>query len=567
MPDCFKLEFPMAGRNVERALKTGEILFVLGANGSGKSGLISRLFSGHNQHAKRISAHRQTWFTSNTLDLTPHRRENLENNIRSQDQQIYSRWREDFAAERAGAAVYDLIDTDTMLAREIADLVRSEKIAEAQDKAKSPSSLQSLNELLQLSNLPIEISIEKGQRIMASRNGSAAYSVAELSDGERNAFLIAAAILTAEAGTLLLIDEPERHLHRSIISPLLSSLFEKRKDCAFIVSTHEVMLPVDNPTAHTLLLRSCEYENSQAKSWTGDFLSPEARIDDELKRDILGARQKIIFVEGAASSLDGPLYSLLFPQVSVISKASCRDVEQTVRSLREAEEMHWLRAWGIVDNDRRSQEDIERLRDRGVLALPYYSVESIYYHPEMIRRVVERKNDLTGEDPTALFKAAVDGALQKIEKQRDHLVSKVVEKLARQDVFARLPTKENIQDNCPVNIRVDVAELRTTEENKFDALVQDRNFEGLVRRYPVRESGALGEIEKWIGLEGKKYASAVQKLLQEDGGALEYFRGLFGELLEEINSRKLNPKPALPCVLSNGRLLVVQCPGQLAPGG
>ena len=76
------------------------------------------------------------------------------------------------------------------------------------------------------------------------------------------------------------------------------------------------------------------------------------------------------------------------------------------------------------------------------------------------------------------------------------MVLKVVEKLARQDVFTHLPTKENIQNNCQVDIQVDVAGLRTAEEKDFDDLVQDRNFEGLVRRYPVRDSGALGEIEK-----------------------------------------------------------------------
>ena len=43
------------------------------------------------------------------------------------------------------------------------------------------------------------------------------YGAAELSDGERNALLISAEILTAKDGTLLIIDEPERHLHRSII--------------------------------------------------------------------------------------------------------------------------------------------------------------------------------------------------------------------------------------------------------------------------------------------------------------------------------------------------------------
>ena len=95
--------------------------------------------------------------------------------------------------------------------------------------------------------------LKSRQKVVASRNGSTPYSVAELSDGERNAFLIAADILTAGTGTLLLIDEPERHLHRSIISPLLSLLFAKRKDCFFVVSTHEVMLPLDNPAAQTLL--------------------------------------------------------------------------------------------------------------------------------------------------------------------------------------------------------------------------------------------------------------------------------------------------------------------------
>ena len=67
-----------------------------------------------------------------------------------------------------------------------------------------------------------------------SKNGSPPYSIAELSDGERNSLLIAASILTMKSESLVLIDEPERHLHRSIISPLLQHLFSSRSDCAFI---------------------------------------------------------------------------------------------------------------------------------------------------------------------------------------------------------------------------------------------------------------------------------------------------------------------------------------------
>src|SRR5262249_22104039 len=149
----------------------------------------------------------------------------------------------------------------------------------------------------------------------------------------------------------IVIDEPERHLHRSIISPLLKLLFDKRDDCAFIVSTHEPMLPLDTPKASTLLVRSCEYQGQTVTAWTADMLAPGAVIDDGLKADILGSRKKMLFVEGAVQSLDMPLYSLLFPQVSVIAKGGCREVEQAVRGLRSTPDIHWVSAWGIVDND------------------------------------------------------------------------------------------------------------------------------------------------------------------------------------------------------------------------
>ena len=537
MPDRFALTIPTVDGNLEHALEAGDILFVLGANGSGKSTLITRLFNSHVASAKRISAHRPTWFASNTLDLTPHGREQLESNIKSQDQQEYARWRQDYAAERAGAAIYDLIDADTMLARSIADLVRGGRLKAAQDKARAPSPIQTVNELLQLSNLPIAISVEKQQKIVASRNGSPAYSVAELSDGERNAFLIASDVLTAEPGTLLLIDEPERHLHRSIISPLLSLLFEKRTDCAFVVSTHEVMLPVDNPGARTLLVRSCKYENSHPQSWAADLVPSDAPIDDELKRDILGARKKIIFVEGAAgNSLDVPLYSLLFPQVSVIPKAGCRDVEHAVRGLRESKEMHWLHVWGIVDNDRRSTAELARLRNLGVHSLSHFSVESIYYHPEMVRRVAARQAEVTGDKPDALYKQATRDAVQAFQKQRDHLVLDVVERLVRQRIFTQLPAKADIQTRDSVEVNVNVAAIRTAEAKAFDALIADGNLDDLLKRYAPRKSGALTRIAKGVGLSKPKYASAVRKLLQENDEARAYCRGFFGELANEIDS-------------------------------
>jgi ABC-type lipoprotein export system ATPase subunit len=534
MTNQFHFEIPRTGEDcLKFTLKLGDVLYLLGANGTGKSSLVSRLFSthGHGAKAKRISAHRQTWFHSNTLDLTPLNRANLETNVQSHDAQDHARYRLDYGAERASMAIFDLIDSDTMLARKIADLVRAGDTAEAQHEAKTPAPIQVINELMRLSHIPIEISIEEGQKIVARKNGGRGYSVAELSDGERNAFLVAADVLTAKPGTLLLIDEPERHLHRSIVSPLLKLLFDKRKDCTFIVSTHELMLPLDTPKAFTLLVRSCEYNVSSVKSWTLDLLEPGAPIDEDLKSDLLGARRRIIFVEGTAKSLDAPLYGLLFPQVSIIPKDACRDVEYAVRGLRSAEGMHWISAWGIVDNDQRSTEDIARLHSAGVWALPHYSVESFYYHPIVIERLAKRQATLIGGDAASLVSAALAEGIAAAEGQKEHLVTGAVLRSVRRQILAGLPTRDTITQSSTLKVEVDIAALRATEESRFDNFVATADWDGLLTRYPMRESNAFDRIVQALKLPDKAtYKSAVLKLLQDEPAALTELRNLLSDL-------------------------------------
>lgn len=196
----------------------------------------------------------------------------------------------------------------------------------ARKLAEQNAPLAQINDLLQAANIPVMIAIRAGEDVRAVRVGGVEYGVSELLDGERNALLVAANVPTARPGTLILVDEPERHLHRSIISPLLTHLFAARPDCSFVISIHEVMLPVNNPALRTLLVRSCAYADNVAVTWEADLLQAGAEIDEEVRRDILGARRTIVFVEGGPGSLDRPLYALLFPSASVVAKSSCRDV-------------------------------------------------------------------------------------------------------------------------------------------------------------------------------------------------------------------------------------------------
>ena len=524
-----------SGTPLAVTLDIGQCIFVLGANGTGKSSLMQKLYSAHRATAQRISAHRQTWFSSSSVTLSPEQKRNTETNISHSDMGTESRWKDDYAAQRANIAIYDLIDAENVRARTIAGAVDCRDIDLAKTLSKKDAPIKIINELLRLSNIPIEISVKENEQVLASKSGSPPYSVAELSDGERNALLIASSVLTVKPGTLLLIDEPERHLHRSIISPLLTLLFAKRSDCAFIVSTHDVMLPLDNPRARTMLIRGCIYNGSTVTSWDADLVPSESDIDEGLKKDILGSRRTLIFIEGDDRSLDQPLYSLVFPNVTVVPKSSCRDVEHAVSGIRSATDLHWLRAFGIVDNDRRTDEDIVRLNGKGVYAVSVYSVESLYYHPEIQRKIAIRHASVTGEDADALVTAAKKVALAVVGPHVQRLSERVVEKTLRDELDKHWPKQAEISAGRQINITIDVAATVNQEVTSLNQTIADGNLEKIISRYPVRETPLLTEIVRKLGFQTRdQYENAVRKLLMDDSVALEFIKSQFGMLVADL---------------------------------
>lgn len=471
------------------------------------------------------------------MDFSPQQKRDYESNIRSIDTSLQSRWRDDYATQRTSVAIYDLIDAENVRARSIADAVDGNNIELAKTLSKKESPIKLINELLRLSNIPIEISVSESDQVVASKCGGTPYSIAELSDGERNALLLAANVLTVKNGTLVLIDEPERHLHRSIISPLLTLLFSIRHDCAFIVSTHDVMLPLNNPGARTLLIRGCTYAGSSVSGWDADLVPPETEIDDDLKKDILGGRRKLLFIEGTERSLDKPLYSLVFPSVSVVAKSSCRDVENVVFSIRDSGELHWLHAFGIVDNDRRTQTDINRLKGKGIYALSVFSVESIYYHPCVQCLVAQRHAAVTGDDASTRIADAKTAAIEAIKAHVQRLSERAVERTLREEVFRRLPRREEIAAGTPINIYIDVVTAVTAERERLQDALDAGNLAEIISQYPVRETPALDKIAKELGFQNREqYEKAVRKLLMDDNDALTFVKSLFGTLVSDIEA-------------------------------
>jgi len=207
---------------INLSLKNGDQLFIVGPNGSGKSALMQRFAS--NYQFKWITAHRQTWINSAKNNLTPDSRQNFEANRQNYISQPAARWTDSHSAEDWSRILFDLEAKENAIDKSIAQHVRNQNTSDAEKiAAESRLPFDQMNELLGLGRLKVTLERGEDRSILARHPQGMPFSIVQMSDGERNAMIIAGHVITAEPGTVFLIDEPERHLHRSITQPFLSA--------------------------------------------------------------------------------------------------------------------------------------------------------------------------------------------------------------------------------------------------------------------------------------------------------------------------------------------------------
>ena len=542
-----KLKIPRVPNDpISLILNNGDQLFIVGANGSGKSALMQRFALEFPQDkVKRITAHRQTWFNSGSIDLTPANRQQYEQKSRAYDREYDSRWKEYNPAWNLSSALFDLVAKENTRARTItlhADNDNCEKVKEISAESLSP--FAQINELLSLATLTVTIENSNDQVLLARHPKGQSFSIAEMSDGERNAMIIAAQVITADPGTVFLIDEPDKHLHRSIIQPFFSALFDLRKeDCIFIIATHDIGLPTVNVEARVLMLRSCQWNSSKCISWDAEVLEPNSqlsedlKLSEELKHDILGSRKKILFVEGSSNSLDLKLYEILFPDISVIPKGSCEEVQKAVIGLHDSQDNHHVEAFGLIDRDNLPPENVKKLREKGVFALKVYAVESLYYCSDAIAAIADQQAESLNEDKNKLIESANKQAIDDLKKHAERMSARRCERQVKEKLSKSL-NWETIIENPNQSIEIPIDNPFTDELKHFNKLVEEENLNKLIDRYPARESGAFEIIAKSLRCLNKKdYERRVITQIRWNNELVEKLKkriGLLSSRLDQI---------------------------------
>lgn len=121
--DTQPFAIPLVGSDpLSLSIEQGIALFILGANGVGKSSLMHYLYrksKERGQPVRWIKAHRQTWFDTNELNITHKSRREIESNFSTYDLYQESRWMDAHSNAKITTALFDIIDKENAQSRAI----------------------------------------------------------------------------------------------------------------------------------------------------------------------------------------------------------------------------------------------------------------------------------------------------------------------------------------------------------------------------------------------------------------------------------------------------------------
>ncbi len=209
------------------------------------------------------------------------------------------------------------------------------------------------------------------------------YHGKEMSDGERVMLYMICQVLVQRPNTLLIIDEPELHIHKSIVDKLWTRLEAERNDCVFMYITHDLNFTLSRNNAEILWIKS--YSGTD---WEYEFLdcNDYEGIPDDLLFEIIGTRQKVLFVEGTKNSFDHYLYQEIYKDKGyhVIPCGGCQEVIRLVKAKYTYEKLKAIEVYGIVDRDFRTEGEINSLQEDGIYCLRVAEVENLFVVPELL---------------------------------------------------------------------------------------------------------------------------------------------------------------------------------------
>ncbi len=359
--------------------------------------------------------------------------------------------------------------------------------------------------------LPHRKLIIGGLRIQTSfsDDSSKIYNSSEMSDGERVVFYLIGQCLAAPDNGIIVIDEPELHLHKSIQTPLWTEIERLRPDCLFIYLTHDVDFAAAKESSKKIWLKSFD-----GAVWDWELFNSDDNIPEDLLLEILGSRKPVVFVEGINGSYDSALYTAILKDFLVIPVGSCSQVIQSVKALKANPQLHHLNVFGIIDRDRRVPAEIQKLEQDSIFVLSVAEVENLFCTQEVLEIISNR----LARDPNADFQIVSDTIFARL---KDELETQVSLRAASEIKFQLNMFDDKAKGVAALTSSlqslaggIDVGAIYSQSLAEFNSVISGKNFEGLLAIYNRKSLSA--QVSAALGLANGGLPELVVRLAKGD---------------------------------------------------
>lgn len=529
----YRLLLPKASGDTSEIASNQSILLI-GANGSGKTrlGTWIEISSPQSKHVHRLSAQKSLSMPDTTTPVSIERAEKdllfgyadapPEN---GQSFKHGHRW-------HSKPAISFLNDYQKLMVYLFSDETEANAKFKASQKAtlirvEPPQTKLDLVKELWEKILPHRELIVGGLRIQTKVKGTVdkIYSSSEMSDGERVIFYLIGQCLAAPINGIVVIDEPELHLHKSVQTSLWTEIERLRPDCLFVYLTHDVDFAAAKEGSKRIWLKSFD-----GHAWDWEEIQDDSNLPSDLLIEVLGSRKPVVFVEGDNGSHDVALYRAILPSFLVIPRGGCSQVILSVRAFKSNTQLHHLQVYGIIDRDRRVPLEIQKLEQDSIFVLTVAEVENLFCAKEILQIVSQR----LARDAEADFQAVSNTVFSRL---KDELETQVSLWVASEIKFQLNMFDE--KNKGPAALKsalqsllngIDVGLIYSKTLAEFNAVISSKNFEILLSLYNRKSLSA--QVSEALGLKAGELPEMVVRLAKgecrvEITNALKKYFGSF----------------------------------------
>lgn len=531
---------PSNGKPVTKQLETKvNSVVIIGANGSGKSRLGAWIEDNSKEKTRRISAQRSLVFgdsiqqrsyeqAQTLLETGQENAEALKNLNRTNrwggHEVIDGRWVPKYTTSLLNDYEYVLAAIVALWHIEEHRYIMDCKFNETNGKVHDPVPEMVVDRLTKIWNHVFphrQISLDDAK--VTAKFNSQEYKGKDMSDGERVALYLIAQALCAPCDKTIIIDEPEIHLHRSIMNRLWASIEQSRPDCLFIYITHDTEFASAHQSSDKIWVKSYD---GIAWEWVK---AEESSLPSDLLLKLLGNRKPVLFVEGNENSYDVKLYQAIYQDYFVVPCGGCAEVIQRTKSYKATSQLNHFQAYGIIDRDFRCETEIESLRSCGVYALKVAEVENLFILREIfqiINKIFAQNNDDAIHDAIRFI---IDTKFTNMKEQqiRKATIAEIKYQFSIVDV-------SSVVSDDSIKTTVESISYERIHENiakKYQSALDNDDYNEILKLFNQKElSNSVGH---FFGGNDKDYSDLVIRLANT-GMIAEFREALKSYLPQEI---------------------------------